>query len=130
MMWSCFQAVSSLVCTYLAHHELESNIVVFDNIIVSIIIVIVTVMIIIITVVIIVTGECVGIRLCWHSLCSGCTGNGQCHILAGDVLADVLCSQSADYLPVAMPMHVVIQQSNCCVVSQPCCKTRCRFVMS
>ena len=77
--------------------------------IITIIIIIVIISIIIITM--IVAGECVGIRLCWHSLCSGCTGNGQCHILAGDTVADVLCLQSADYLPVAAPMHVVIQQS-------------------
>jgi len=53
----------------------------------------------------------VGIRLCWHSVCCGCTGNGQCHILAGDIVADVLCSQSAEYQPVATPMHKAVQQS-------------------
>lgn len=67
---------------YLAHHELE-----------SIVIVDVTVILIIIVIAIVtsITGECVGIRFCWHPLCSGCTGNGQCNIVAGDILAGVLC---------------------------------------
>ncbi len=85
---------------YLAHHELESIVVVFN---------IITVFII--TIVIAIAGECVGIRLCWHFMCCGCTGNGQCNILAGDILADVLCLQLDDHLPVAAPMHVVIQQT-------------------
>ena len=45
---------------YLAHHELESIVIV----------------IVFVIVIIVVAGECVGIRLCWHSMCSGCTGNG------------------------------------------------------
>ena len=112
-------------CTHLAHHELESIVVVIVVIIDNVTGTVVDI------VIVITTGECVGIRLRWHSLRSGCTGNGQCHILAGDILADVLCLQSADYLPVAAPMHVVLQQRvTVASFHNLGCKTWCQFVMS
>ncbi len=79
-------------------------------VIVPVVIVMIIITVTIVIIIVTIAGERVGIRLCWHSVCSGCTCNGPCNILAGDILADVLCSQSADYLPVAMPMHVVIQR--------------------